>query len=698
MRLSQRSFSIGALAVYPFLFLAPVFFGSDGLRLGNQFSDMNGTLAGINELNAMSTPWSATQWFGFPEFQGYWDLMRVSQAFHSLGFWFLTRIFEPYDSLNIYIFAGWVCTGLISFLIAREFSFSYPTAVGYGILVQSLPWIREKATEHVSYVWLAVPLAVVLFCIRVLKNPSQKNIIWLVALLLCSAFFDIYWFQFSLVSVLITMFVFSIVLFRNKSRILASAIILGLTISLAVLYFFVPVIYQHIELASNSTNPGRFKIVSNEILSSFSADPVDYLNRNPLKPTFVSNYFDAGHGSDNVFYVGLSVLFFATTGVVALIKKGFTAIHSLALTLLIAFFLLSLGRFNLGIIEVPPLNQIARNFLIGVRVYLRSGLIAQCLLALFALEGISVFIRMISRRQIRTIFVLATISVLALDLSPMGGRQIYRESEKFDNFIQIIDSAQSVSLLNSNPEIFWNTEFLDAPLLNTDDASWMVKTYPSAAKGSQALAEFLNQLGVKYVVAPINDEGQAEMTGFIQDSVMFRTQLNPRDFLQMGSDVRSVEGSNRSVRLLQVRTGGTTQLCRSCALAQARFVPQLDLSSEGLPFDQHLVLWSHSDITSIFPETFNDLNSNGFNLHFSVIAPLGPWATSQILEIKVGDYRQLLEVNPGEPVDVSLTIESDEHVEISSLLPCFVPKQVVPNNTDERQFCFGLARFLVETI
>lgn len=575
--------------------------------------------------------------------------------------------------------------------------FSYPTSVGYGILVQSLPWIREKATEHVSYVWLAVPLAVVLFCIRVLKNPSQKNIIWLAALLLCSGFFDIYWFQFSLVSVLITLFVFSIVVFRNKSKILASVTILGLTIGLTVLYFFVPVIYQRIELANNSTNLGRFKIVSDEILSSFSADPIDYLNRNPLKPTFVSNYFDPGHGSDNVFYVGLSVLFFATAGVVTLFKKGLTAIHLLALTLLIAFFLLSLGRFNLGIIEVPPLNQIARNFLIGVRVYLRSGLIAQCILALFAIEGISVFIRMLSKQRTRSLYLLIVISVLALDLNPMGGRQIYRESKKFENFTQIIDSAQSVSLLNSNPEIFWNTEFLKAPLLNTDDASWKVKTYPSAAKGSQALAEFLNRLGVKYVVAPINDEGQAEMTGFIQDSVMFRTQLNPRDFLQMGRDTQSVEGSNRSVRLLQVRTGGTTQLCRSCALAQARFVPQLTLSSEGLPFDKDLILWSHSESTSIFPETFNNDVTKRFYLHFSIFAPLGTWAIPQILEIKVGDRRRILEVNPGKSVDISVSATSDEYIEISSLLPCFVPKLIIPNNTDERQFCFGLSRFLVET-
>ena len=71
------------------------------------------------------------------------------------------------------------------------------SALFVGLLIEVLPWVREKAMTHVAYVYLCIPLFTVLLTLKVLDSRSKRNAFHLAVFVGALTMFDLYWFYFS---------------------------------------------------------------------------------------------------------------------------------------------------------------------------------------------------------------------------------------------------------------------------------------------------------------------------------------------------------------------------------------------------------------------------------------------------------------------------------------------------------------------
>ena len=306
--------------VYPFAFMTPVLNPSTRTRLGRGISDMNGAIRLSQQLKSMDFPWSQTSWLGYPDESGFWIFTRVSQAVHWLFLYFLTRLFSPYYSVNLAILVGWMLTGLVAYFVAREIGLNKLLSIFVGLTTQSLPWMREKTEEHLSYVYVAVPLLVILYLLRFAKSPSFRNGFLLTLSLAFAFVFDLYWFYFSFFIVIACL----LVIYAKRFFVQRISIQLTLLATLLTMVVLVFAAMNWLLTLANKTDiniSGRSIGVSEwQFVFDYSGTLTDFVNRNQSSSFFATS-FDIGRGSDNIFYVGISVLALSIFGIAQLIKS-----------------------------------------------------------------------------------------------------------------------------------------------------------------------------------------------------------------------------------------------------------------------------------------------------------------------------------------------------------------------------------------
>ena len=188
----KNSRLIAFFLAYPFLYMAPVLNLGNRSRLGSGRSDMNGTILFAQQLKEMKLPWSQTAWLGFPEETSFWVFTRFSQTIHWVTVYILTRFLSANEAVNLILLLGWTLTGLLAYLVAREIGVSKHISIAVGLSTQSLPWIREKIEEHLSYVYICVPLLVILCLMKFIRNHSSKNIFALIGSIAFTFIFDLF--------------------------------------------------------------------------------------------------------------------------------------------------------------------------------------------------------------------------------------------------------------------------------------------------------------------------------------------------------------------------------------------------------------------------------------------------------------------------------------------------------------------------
>jgi hypothetical protein len=682
---------------YPAIYMAPVLNPGTRSRIGSGRSDMNGAIILAQQLKNMRFPWSRSDWLGFPDESSFWIFTRFSQTIHWIIFYVLTRFFSAFEAVNLSILLGWSLTGLLAYLVAKEIGVSKLISIGVGLATQLLPWIREKIEEHLSYVYICVPLLVILCLLKFAKASSLKNSLILIVGVAFSFIFDLYWFYFVfylIIFMLLVLYAKKIALLKTSLRI----IILAAGLITALLVY--QIMSQLLTLAN-----GQNSIVSSRTLGvpdwqfvhRYSGSPADYINRDPLNPLFPT-LFDPAFGSDNIFYVGVSIVVLALIGIVCLIRNTRKDSNKIVLVALLFTFLLSLRKVDFGIFSVPAINQYLKYVMPGARVFLRSGLIAQALLVVTAGVGLQYLSSKVRTSGLKVVLVTIVALVVMVDLQPFKGRAVYRDGEDFRILAGVLSDSEDPAFLNTNPELFRTPEFLNQPTLNTFSNWWKVRLYPHAAKGSTAMADYLNSIGVGFVVAPVNQAGVAQISGWVQDSTFFTTVLDENEFVPIGDEFTTSDSGDIVFRLLKVQSASpdSSYPCVDCILAIGDISPQLLVDGTDFGFQQQITLWANEPVLSIRPREIDSITAEKFRIRITFISAGGSAATPQIVRFRVGGKNGEFDLSLDSAVTKDFWIPKGETLLLEAKVPCFVPSEQI--NTDNRQFCWGISSLIIESV
>jgi len=683
----------------PIAYMAPVLSLGTRSRIGSGRSDMNGAILLAQQLKNMRFPWSQSTWLGFPDESSFWIFTRFSQTIHWIIFYVLTRFFSAFEAVNLSILLGWTLTGVLAYLVAREISVSKPISIGVGLATQSLPWIREKIEEHISYVYICVPLLVILCLLKFAKTTSLRNGLVLLVSIAFSFIFDLYWFYFIFYIVIFSL----IVLYAKRASLLKKS--LQITI-LAAGFTTALVVYQItnklLMLANgpNSIVSGRTLGVPDwQFVHRYSGSPADYINRDALNPLFPT-LFDPTFGSDNVYYVGMSIIVLALIGIVCLIRNTRKDSNKIVLVALLFTFLLSLRKVDFGMFSIPAINQYLKYVMPGTRVFLRSGLIAQALLVVTAGVGLQYLSSKVRTSGLKVVLVTIVALVVMVDLQPFTGRAVYKDGEDFRSFAGVLSDSENPAFLNTNPELFRTPEFLNQPTLNTFSNWWKVRLYPHAAKGSTAMADYLNHIGVGFVVAPVNQAGVAQISGWVQDSTFFTTVLDEIEFVPIGDEFTTSDSGDIVFRLLKVQSASPDSgyPCGDCILAIGDISPQLLVDGSDPGFQQQIALWANDPMLSIKPREIDSVPAERFRTRITFISAGGAAAIPQTVRFRVGGKNGEFDLSLDSGVTKDFWIPKGETLLLEAKLPCFVPSEQIVGNTDNRQFCWGISSLIIESV
>jgi hypothetical protein len=660
---------------------------------------MNGTILFAQQLKEMKLPWSQTAWLGFPDETSFWFFTRFSQFVHWITIYILTRFLSATETINFILLLGWTLTGLLACLVAREIGVSKYISIGVGLSTQSLPWIREKIEEHLSYVYICVPMLVILCLLKFIINRSSKNGVALIGSIALTFVFDLYWFYFCLYLILLSFGV----LYAKKVKLLKkSFLIIVLSTALAATIVAFQIVNKLLKLASKPTatiSSRSLGVPDWKFVNEYSGSPADYINRDPLHPYF-STLFDPTHGSDNVYYVGISIVVLAIIGIASLIKAKGMASSRVLLTSFLFTFALSLRKVDLGVLSIPAINQGVKYVMPGARVFLRSGLIAQSLLVVVAGVGLQYLSSVVTAPARKALFVSFIALIVLFDLQPFAGRTIYRDGEDFRQIANVLSEAEDPPFLNTNPELFRTPEFLNQPTFNTLSNLWKVRLYPHAAKGSSDVAKYLDGLGIGFVVAPVNTDGFAQISGWIQDSTFFTTVLSESDFVPIGDDFTTRDSGDISLRLLQVNSRSLypDHSCANCSLALGDISPQLLYDGSEPGYQQQITLWSTEPKLSIYPREIDSVPVEKFRIRITFVSAGGATATPQTVGFQVGNKNGEFDLSAVSGETKDFWVPKGETLLLEAIRPCFVPSEQIEGNSDSRRLCWGISSMLIEAV
>lgn len=686
-------------AIYPLVVLWRVLFVNTDSRLGAVPSDMDGTLRIVQQVSQDGFLTSCSRWNGFPECVGLGLPNRLVRLIFSFLFDLTTAFFSPQLALNLVIFTGWVVTGTAVFLLSRKVGLSTPSSLLALAIVQMLPWIREKSTEHVAYVFVAVPLIVIYSTVFLINAPSKKRFLLSLGLVISTGFFDLYWFYFSLSGLAIAL-IFIGVVRRRPSNLMQYAprfrpALFGVT--LLTSYLALLVIGQLLTSDGNYVDSGGRQLTPApaDFVSSFSGSVQDFL----IPPWFSEKVgvgtFDPGRGSDNIFPIGLTLVIFAIIGFTANRKR--LDIQFLGM-LSLFYLLLSIGSFKVSLVEVPSLNSIFRYLFPGVRVFLRAGLITEAILCIFAVLGFAHVQKSLSSRWPSILLKIAIIALIVLELQPARLPPINVTGQEFNVMRKILENYPSSAALLTKNSIFQDLRTLNVPLANTQDSRWERTYFPIGAQGERALAEYLETQRVRFVLAEVDQDGDPYFDGTIQDFVLFSAELSSNYFNRIDSPVRSKSNPNRLVQLLEVKWAEKAKDVNvPCTNSGVTFAPQVqvELGMDSRATDD--VWWILSSNQRLLPERYGtDSCDDARWLHFQAVPALGEWAEEQSIEIRTRKTTRTVTLPPGEVVTITVPLDEGP-IELMSKRPCFVPSEVIPNNSDDRTLCFGLTRFWIDS-
>ena len=698
-KLGRGSTLLAITSIYPVFVLSRVLFWETESRLGPVSSDMDGTLRNVQRISVEGIFATCSRWNDFPVCTSVYTPSFVLRLGFNPLFALLTTFFNPQLALNLAILFGWVSTGLVVFLLCRHLRMTRINSYVAVLLVQVLPWMREKSTEHFAYMFVSIPLLTIYFALLLLEKPGRLRLALTALSVATTGLFDLYWFYFSLSGLAIALCILpksqvhqsSETQFRpSLNRWLA---LLGLVIG----YLSLISLGRHLTTQDAFVSIGERQLepASASFVASFSGSMFDYFVPNAVGEFLGIGSFDPGRGSDNIYPFGLAIFVLAVLGFRShrnLLETKFLGITS------VFYILLSIGKIEGPLVEIPPLNALFRLVFPGVRVFLRSGLLAEVIICIFAALGFSQISKLIDSRRLKGVIATTLFIIIFVELRPINLPKPNVIGREFSSLKEFVEETPNSALLLTKSSIIEDIRSIKVPIANSPDKSWERTYFAVAAQGNQSLAEFLQLKGITFVLAQLNERGQPFIDGSIQDYALFSTELGEPYFQRLGSPIRSNLNQDRVLQLLKVK-GQKTSLTFNvpCLGAAVNFDPQTQIDpgvSQEISDD---VWWISSPKQILMPDFVLSPPCPGkFHLHLEIVPALGQWATKQTIQFRTRKTQKSLELVPGERSTVLIPMD-EGRIDVESFEPCFIPSKSIPNNSDGRTLCFGITRLWIET-
>lgn len=212
-RVARWTGLLSSLCVVPITLMWQVLIVSPNSHLANPgplptastVTDLDGAARLVYLLSDMPTPWSETHLISSPSGASIWRIQSLTQSVQIVSMWLLSQVFQPMFVVNLFVLMGWILTGVVVFLLARELGLSTTAAVIASLLVQTMPSMKFMAANFTSYVYVAVPLGCVLMFLRLRERRTARSLFLFLVTLSACVFFDPYWaFFVLLIAVLLT--------------------------------------------------------------------------------------------------------------------------------------------------------------------------------------------------------------------------------------------------------------------------------------------------------------------------------------------------------------------------------------------------------------------------------------------------------------------------------------------------------------
>jgi hypothetical protein len=702
-KLCKKIWPICLLVIYPLWFMWPTILpGTGSMMQYSHILDTSGTVAIVQALDRMQFPWSVNVMANAPIGESFWGLSRMVQSIQWLVLWSLTRFCSAILAVNLFIFIGWVLTGVSIFVLSRYLKLSILSATICGVLVQMLPWVREKAMTHVAYVYLCVPIFAILLLFKVQSTPNRVNFSKLFGYLVLTAFFDLYWFYINIVITFVFLLFSSKLLISAFSK-LSSVKKITCLATIPSLVLAMIQLYQYLlDRTSSSVSSNRpFSVASNSFIDIYNGSLLRYINpttghllveKGLINPPKFSEDFVIYGGAVTVCLAFCAIAF--RSMIPLFDRRKLFLVFAVAATCALLTVPTQLTT-PFGVFPGPA--HFLKFLTPGMRVFSRFGLVTEiliCVMAGFAIDLVRK-IRVIPAIKYSAVGILLVTSVL--DLNPVSRRFVNSGYEGYSEVRKVLQMSAKPVLVELAPDLdkwYFSPNYADAPrLMTANNRLWDKGLMRNAELGDIAFATYLASRQVSHVLVPVNADGSYSYRRKwgVRPSVDLTF---PRDLFR---EVARVEG-NFPAALLEVKASGVDAMCLDCPDVMLNwngvrqgFYSQ-NSNDDGRFYEDGMDLsWVHANEFPTMTLTDNALGISNYKIEISILAAYGEKAQTQLLRIGSGSDFQSVLIHAGPATRVTLNATEGVPIVFRSFLPCTIPNIIEPGNPDLRKLCYGIS-------
>jgi hypothetical protein len=697
------------LCLYPTVFLGKSLIpGSTGLLSSSNSSDVLGTVRQSQTLDSMFWPWSKNLMENASSGLDFWNLTAMVQGVNWVALWLLNRVIPPIQAVTWWIWIGWVLSGISVYILAKKIGATELGAISGAVLFEMLPWVREKAATHIAYVFVCIPIFLILLLIRFDEKPDMRRLFCVLGFTFSILFFDLYWFYFSAtLLVMYSVFRWKILLNLYKTRLSSEKLVIWF--SSTFVFFGALTLFVYLKSRLVATNSGGLlNVWSEQFIDQFQTPlwffirPSSYHLLRPLPDPNVASKEDVVH------YVGIIVLILAFT-----VVSKFALTRSLRTDWRLKFVLISTAIFSaltvpskmhvLGIDISTPVS-LYRFATPGIRVFARTGLISQALICVLAGLAISFIEGKFKLSTTRYIVALSVTVLAVLDLNPFGGQKFNSEFGNYKKIRNILETHSDSYLYVLQPETdlaFFSPHLTNANLVNDPrNRNWDTGIWNAASGGECVFSQWLTAKGAKYILVP-NDGGQRGMYSRkwgVFPSVTLNFEDNPCfNFIESADDGSSgflykvsppgEELTAYNVQALLINWQGVRE-----TFFKPNYVKRIIFE------DGRDVSWVINGETPTITVQNASATDERYVLTFSLAAAYGESAQPQIIGVRNGSTMEVVSLKAGPPTIFSIEIEGSDEIRLEHFLPCTIPSIHDSMNTDTRQLCFGITDVRVKQV
>ena len=693
---------IWLLTIYPVWFMFPTLLpGTNSMLQYSGVLDTSGTVEVTQALQRMKYPWSLNVMANAPFGESFWNLARLVQSIQWLVLWFLTRFNSAILSVNLFICLGWVLSGISVYVLCRYLRLSIFSSTVSGLLIQMLPWVREKAMTHVAYVYLCIPIFAILLLLKTKDMPNWRNFLNLIGFLMFTVFFDLYWFYIDIFIAAIFLLVsYRPILSKLQRYSLRVRVVLAL-LSLLIVGFLIQVygFLQRRTLSGVSLHR-PFSVSSDGLIDIFNGSLFRF-----VRPTVGHLLVENGvlrpqiFVEDYVIYGGLVSVLLAIGSVIVWSKFEIAERGSVYILAAIAGFcaLVTIPTQVITPLGVVPSPAHFLKFVTpGMRVFSRFGLVTEALICVLAGCMFEVLRKLNLRKLYRYSIIVLLLVACALDTYPFSRRFINSEYVGYAKVRQILNSNEQPVLLKLAPpldKLYFAASYSDSPQLSTNNNKyWDYGLWRSAELGDHTFASYLSGRRVTHVLVPINADG----TTSYRRKFGIRPSINLTFPTHLFREVARV-GGNSPAALFELITPLNSVGCTDCFDIELQWnnVRQTFYTHgyfNGRPYyEDGYLSWVYPNEEPVFKFFDNKQGHSNFEVRLFLVAAFGANAQTQLIQVNTKDEKQTYKLTAGPALEVVITVAEDSPVKLRSFLPCTVPSIHEPGNPDTRKLCYGIS-------